>query len=86
MSETAKRYLELLNEMEWHRATKGLTRAQEIEFAAQLDRLWTKVTDEERETIARELEAIDAAANTDEFLCDDAAVTHGSAEGPRRAA
>lgn len=86
MTEAVKRYLELLNEMEWHRATKGLTRAQEIEFAAQLDRMWTKLGDAEQESIERELAAIDTAGQADEFLCDDAAVSRGSADGPRRAA
>jgi hypothetical protein len=55
MTEAAKRYLELMNEMEWHRATKGLTRAQEIELAAQLDRMWTKLSENEQATIEREL-------------------------------
>ena len=58
MSEAAKRYLELLNAMEWHRATKDLTRAQEIEFAARLDRMWMKLSEDEHETLERELEAI----------------------------
>ena len=86
MTEAAKRYLELLNEMEWHRATEGLTRPQEIAFAAQLDGMWTKLGDEEQASIERELGAIDTDRKADEFLCDDAAVSRGSVEGPRRAA
>lgn len=86
MTETAKRYLELLDEMEWHRATSGLTRAQEIEFAAKLDRLWITLTDEEQSAIEAELEAMDSAPKEPEFLCDDTAVSPGGVEGPREAA
>lgn len=86
MTEAATRYLELLNEMEWHRATRGLTRAQEIEFAAQLDRIWTMLGEDDHEIIERELAAIDATGKTDEFLCDDSAISRGSADGPRKAA
>jgi hypothetical protein len=57
MTEAAKRYLELLNEMEWHRATTGLTRPDELDFAARLDRIWLKLGEIEREAIEQELRA-----------------------------
>lgn len=86
MTEAAKRYLELLNEMEWHRATKGLGRADELDFAARLDRIWIDLGEIEREAIEQELQALDASPRTSEFLCEDTDVSHGSSEGPRRAA
>jgi len=58
LSEPARRYLELLNEMELHRATKGLTRTEEIDFAGRLDRIWSKLVEDEQETIEQELRAM----------------------------
>jgi hypothetical protein len=57
-----------MNEMKWHRATKGLSRAQEIEFAAQLDQIWITLAEEEQEDVERELQAIDASGGADEHF------------------
>jgi hypothetical protein len=86
MSELAQRYLELLNEMEWHRVTSELTRAQEIEFAGKLDLLWRKLTEDDQEAVERELSLLDGSDEDDGFLGADTDLSAGSTEGPRRAA
>lgn len=86
MSEPGKRYLELMNEMEWHRATSGLNRALELKYAARLDRLWVTLDEAEQNAIEREFQEIDAAATSKESLGDDTQVSEGSSEGPRKVA
>lgn len=83
MTERGTRYLELLNEMEWHRAISKLTREAELKFAAQLDRLWVELDEQEQSVIEAELESIDVARSSEGSLCND--TSEGSAE-PREAA
>ena len=58
MTEDSKRYLELLHELEWRRATSGdLSRAMELAYAGELDRLWIALSEIERDEIEATLVA-----------------------------
>jgi hypothetical protein len=83
MSERGKRYRELLNEMEWYRATSTLPRSAELAFAGQLDRLWMQLTETEQEDIEKELEALDGATTAEESLGAD---TPEGSDEPREVA
>jgi hypothetical protein len=83
MSEHGERYLELLNEMEWHRANSELSRAAEIAFAERLDHLWRQLDESEREEIEGELVMLDATVGIEGSLGED--TPEGSNE-PRQAA
>lgn len=51
----SKEYLDLLNEKERQHLTFGLTRGDEIHFAARLDRLWAQLSEDEQAAIEERL-------------------------------
>lgn len=84
MTPRSRQYLELLNEVEWKRVTSGLSRPDQVAFAARLDRLWNELDEAEQEIVERELQALDAKEDA-EKLTDDLD-EEGSKHRPRGAA
>lgn len=71
MTEKSMRYLELLAQKEWHRATNKLTQEAALRYAAHLDRIWNDLDEDEQAAIDAELSAIDGRPSKQEFLCND---------------
>ena len=59
MSEKALRYLELIAEKEWHRATNKLTRELALRYASHLERIWNDLSEDEQLAVDAELTALD---------------------------
>lgn len=71
MTNKATRYLELLGEKEWRRATNKLTREDALRYAAHLDRIWHDLDESEQASIEAELAVLNERPNKQESLCND---------------
>jgi hypothetical protein len=84
-SEAARQYCEVLDEIEWRRATGPSAAATSGAVANELERLWANLNDEDHEAIERELEALEMLDSTGEFLYADVELDRVAEAGPRAA-
>lgn len=82
-SEAARQYCEVLDEIEWRRVTNSSPSAVSTVVANELERLWAKLGEEDREAIELELEALETLDRTGEFLYADVEIDKVGEAGPR---
>jgi hypothetical protein len=84
-SAVVQRYCEVRDQIEWLRATRGAELNVPPTATAELERLWTRLDEEDRLAIEVEIEALESLEDTGEFLCVDVERDKVEAAGPRTA-
>lgn len=82
MSEQAQKYIELVEELAWRRATWTLSPADEVRFVGELDRLWRELPESEQDAIDEYLVHLDAHEG-EEPRYRDVEVRYGEGVEPR---
>jgi len=82
-TDAAQRYCEVLDEIEWRRATAPSSPMIPIAGTTELERLWAKLDDEDRKAIEREIQALEMLDRTGEFLYSDVELDKVEEAGPR---
>lgn len=84
-SDVVQRYCEVRDQIEWRRATLSSGPIVPPTATAELERLWTRLDEDDRLAIEAEMEALESLENTGEFLCADVELDKVEAAGPRAA-
>lgn len=85
MSDAARRYREVLDEIEWRRLTEPSHPVVNPAVTNELDRLWLKLHDHDRDAIDQEMEALEKVERTGEFFYEDVEPERLAEAGPRTA-